>query len=58
MKKDESIQNTDIFVVKPESKPKIERKSYAPIDLKTARREVSNLQKKANGTYFKQKKGQ
>jgi hypothetical protein len=57
MKKAKDVKNTDIFVVKPEPKPKIERKSYAPIDLKTARREISELQKKINGTYFKQKKG-
>jgi hypothetical protein len=57
MKKSEIVTGVDSFVVKKEEKPKIERKSYAPIDLKTARRDIKRLQEKTNGTYFKQKKG-
>lgn len=34
---------------------KTERKSYGPVDLKTARRDLKKIQEKENGTYVKQK---
>lgn len=50
------IKGMEVFDHKSKaSNNKIERKSYGPLDLKTARRDLKKIQESENGTYVKQK---
>lgn len=50
------IKGMDVFDHKGKTTDnKTQRKSYAPVDLKTARRDLKRIQEKENGTYVKQK---
>ena len=51
------IKGMDVFDHKGKTTDnKTERKSYGPIDLKKARRDLKKVQEKENGSYIKQKR--